>query len=594
MTSLAAGVQWGSAPIITASFDYEHRRSGSDMQYRVKITIHTISSSTGHFGYPIYAQIKLAGTVVDSKTLKEPSPSDWSSAITYTTDWKTVANKTAGSTSLSIRLYSGMGSTRDQTYSYTLAVDPAKSEVSGTNGYTGSPLTISITRYSTSFTHTLKYSIGSASGIIVEKTTGTSVSWTPPNELCKQMPSSLQGTCTITCETYNGTTLVGSSTTTMQLYVPKWVQLEPLEGCAVVTPYNTGTRAEAIAAFVQGYSKAELTINAAKISTANSYGATPKSYRVSFEGVSIDAAPYRTGILSSAGTKQITLYVTDTRERTTSITVDFTVHEYSPPKLSDISIFRCLSSGAADDEGTFISAKAAATFSELGGNNYVSVSVRYGKTGESLGSYSTMTNGQALIIGGGNVLAESTYVVEVKVIDRLGQGLIYTDYVGSMSVFFKGRDGGTAAGFGKPPERDNVLDVAWDLQTRGNIYIGEEGYMLADFVIEEGSTTVGSATWRYRKWRNGRIEMWSRQSLQSGAFSGQSGLYYSSVFSVQLPFTMGSDRAVAHVSVHSSGITWATTVGAWSTDVRFCVGRMYGGTDSIPMEVQIYVSGYAA
>lgn len=594
MEFLASGVQWGSGPIITISVEYEHRRSGSDMQYRVRLTINPIASSTGHFGYPIYAQFKLAGNVVDSQTMKAASPSDWTAAITHTTEWKTVANKTSGSTSLTIRLYSGMGSARDQTYSYSLAVDPAKSEVTGTNGYTGTALTLSITRYSTAFTHTLKYSFGSASGTIVEKTTGTSVSWTPPNELCNQMPGSLQGTCTITCETYNGTSLVGSSTATMQLYVPKWVQLEPQAGCATVSPYNTGTRAEAIAAFVQGYSKAEMSINAAKISTAQSYGATPKAYYFSFEGVSIDTAPYRTGLLTSAGTKQVTMYVVDTRDRTTSITVEFTVHPYSAPKLSEIALFRCLQNGTASDSGTYISAKAAATYSDLGGNNSIALRTRYGKSGGSMGQYTDMASGTAAILGGGGILTNATYIVEILLTDRLGQGTLYTDYIPSEKIFFKGNDGGTAAGFGKPPERDNVLDIAWDLQTRGDLYVGEAGHKMADFVIEEGSTTVGSATWQYLKWASGKIEMWSRQTMQSGVFSGSSSLYYSGTITAPIPFKLGSDMAVCSVSVHSSGVTWAATAGAWAEDVRFVVGRMYGGTDSLAMEVQIYVSGYPA
>lgn len=594
MTYIANSIQWGSAPVITASFEYEHQRSGSDMQYRVRVTINPLNTGSSHFGYPIYLQISLAGSAVDSQTLKTASPSTWSSAITHTTGWFTVANKTSGTTSLAIRLYSGSGSSRDNTYTYSLAVDPAKSVVSATSGYAGTPLTISITRYSTAFTHTLKYSIGSASGTIATKTTATSVTWTPAMSLCNQMPSALQRTCTITCETYSGTTLVGSSTTTMELLVPKNVQLEPQAGCAVVSPYNVGTRAEAIAAFVQGYSKAELTINASKISTANSYGATPKSYRVSFEGVSIEAAPYRTGLLTSAGTKQITLYITDTRDRTTSITVDFTVYNYSGPTMSGISIFRCLSNGTASEEGTYISAKATAAYSALGGANSITLSVRYGKSGGSLGSYSDMASGQALVIGGGNVLADSTYIVELKLIDRLGQGAIYTDYIDTVSVFFKGGDGGTSAGFGKPPERDNVLDVAWDLQTRGDLYIGSAGNKVADFVIEEGSTTVDTALWQFRKWNNGRVEMWSRQTIDSGAFSGSGNLYYSSAISVALPFKLGSDRSVALVSVHSSGVTWAASAGAWAEDVRFVVGRMYGGTTTLSMAVQIYVSGYLA
>lgn len=593
MANLATNVQWGNGPVITASFTYEHRRSGSDMQYRVGITINPLTSSGSFFGYPIYAQLTLAGNAVASKTLKDPSPSTWSTAITYTSAWFTVNNKTSGTTALAIRLYSGSGSTRDQTYTYALTVDPAKSEVSATTGYIGSPLTISITRYSTAFTHTLKYTFLNVSGTIVEKTSATSVTWTPDISLCNQIPSSLSGTCTITCETYNGTTLVGSSTYSMNIAVPKWVQLEPQAGCVVISPYNVGTRAESIAAFVQGYSKAEASINTAKISTAISYGATPKAYRFSFDGVSIDAAPYRTGLLTTAGTKKITCYITDTRERTTSIDVEFTVYAYSAPKLSDIAIFRCNSSGAANEEGTYISAKGNVTHSSLGGANTASLRVRYGKNGESLGAYTNMTSGQPIIIGGGNILTDATYVVEMLLIDQLGQGVVYTDYIDTVSVFFKGNEGGTAAGFGKPPERDNVLDVAWDLQTRGDLYIGPGGKKVADFVIEEGSKTVGTAIWQYRKWNNGRVEMWSRQDIASGTFNGTtSGLYYSNAISLTLPFELGSDRAQAFVSTHSSGVTWAATVGAWATDVRFVVGRMYGGTDSLTMAVQVYVAGY--
>ena len=591
MSNLATSVQWGTGPVITASFSYEHRRSVSDMQYRISITIDTIKSSGGHFGYPIYAQIKLAGTVVDSKTLKEPSPSTWSSAITYTTGWFTVSNKTSGTTALAIRLYSGSGSSRDQTYTYSLEVDPAKSLVSATNGYIASPLTISITRYATTFTHTLKYTFRNVSGTIAEKTSSTSVSWTPDISLCNQIPASLQGACTITCETYNGSTLVGSSTCTAALYVPKWVQLEPQVGSFTVSPYNVGTRAENIAAFVQGYSKAEISINTAKINTAISYGATPKSYRFSFDGTSIESSPYRTGLLTTAGTKKITCYVTDTRERTTSIDVEFTVHAYSAPKLSDVSIFRCNSAGTAAEEGTYISAKGSFTFSSLGGANYATLSVRYGKNGESLGAYTSMSSGVAKVLGEGYVLAEATYVVEMLLIDQLGQGTIYTDYIDTVSVFFKGNEGGTAAGFGKPPERDNVLDIAWDLQVRGNLHIGEAGKQLASFVVEEGTKTVDSALWHYRKWSNGRIEMWSRQSIESGTFNGTNNLYYSKDFSLPLPFEISRYKAAAFVSVYSTGSTWAMKALALEAQVLFMVGKMYGTTDSLTLTAQVYVIG---
>ena len=88
----------------------------------------------------------------------------------------------------------------------------------------GSATTISITRASSSFTHTLSYSFGSTSGTIATKTTSTSVSWTPALTLANQIPNALTGTCTITCETYNGSTKIGSKTCTLTLTVPSSVK----------------------------------------------------------------------------------------------------------------------------------------------------------------------------------------------------------------------------------------------------------------------------------------------------------------------------------------------------------------------------------
>jgi hypothetical protein len=477
---------------------------------------------------------------------------------------------------------------------FTLDTIPRASGVAATTGYIDSPITISISRHATSFTHTLFYAFGSASGTIATETGETSLSWTPPIELCKQIPSALQGACTITCDTYNGSTKIGSSTTSVNIAVPKWVQLEPDSNCGSVKPYNTGTAAENIAAFVQGYSKAEVTFIPENIGTSKAYGATPKSFYISFEGVNVNASPYRTGLINTAGAKQITCYVVDTRDRTTSFTLDFTALEYAPPTLSDVSLFRCDKNGIANDEGTYFAAKATAKYSELSGNNYVTFDIGYAVVGGTIDNdeRKPMKSGETSILGDGYVSTQSTYLVEIRLIDRLNRGAIYTDFVPTEKVFLQGREGGNAAGFGKPPERDNVLDVAWDLQTRGDLYIGNKGHKVTDFVMELGEKTVGSALWQYRKWNTGRIEMWSRQDMESGAFSGENGFYYSSPINVPLPFALGSDKAVALVSIHSSGVTWAATAGAWAEDVRFVVGRMYGGIDSLSLAVQIYVSGY--
>ena len=98
------------------------------------------------------------------------------------------------------------------------------STVSASNVEMGSATTIAISRASSSFTHTLTYAFGSATGTIATKTISTSVSWTPPLMLAGQIPKAVTGTGTITCTTYNGNTSIGSKTCTLTLTVPASVK----------------------------------------------------------------------------------------------------------------------------------------------------------------------------------------------------------------------------------------------------------------------------------------------------------------------------------------------------------------------------------
>ena len=62
------------------------------------------------------------------------------------------------------------------------------STVSASNVEMGSAITIAVSRASSSFTHTLTYAFGSATGTIATKTTSTSVFWTPTLALAGQIP----------------------------------------------------------------------------------------------------------------------------------------------------------------------------------------------------------------------------------------------------------------------------------------------------------------------------------------------------------------------------------------------------------------------
>ena len=115
-------VNWGTGPVIPVTVSYDSQRSGRSMQYRIRVSFAAITGAS-YFGYPIYLSLTLDGTsAVSGYTVKAASPNQWNSAITYDSGWVNVSNKTGGTTSLKVRIYSGSGSSRDNTYTYSLPV----------------------------------------------------------------------------------------------------------------------------------------------------------------------------------------------------------------------------------------------------------------------------------------------------------------------------------------------------------------------------------------------------------------------------------------------------------------------------------------
>jgi hypothetical protein len=229
----------------------------------------------------------------------------------------------------------------------------------------------------------------------------------------------------------------------------------------------------------------------------------------------------------------------------------------------------------------------------MSGLNRVTMRARIKPTGGEYGAYITLAEGSSdglvvhKVIGDGTLSADSSYMVEISVVDTLGGSAVYTDYISGGTMFFMGKEGGTGAAFGKTAEMDNTLDVGWDLVVRRDLYLGSQGNKVEDFVCEQGA----SGAWQYRKWNSGRIELWSRQTINSGTFSGD--VVYQKALSISLPFRLGDDKAVAAVSLYGSGVVWAASVGVLADAVQFTACRI-GNTASLNLTVQIYVSGYAA
>ena len=230
--------------------------------------------------------------------------------------------------------------------------------VSASSVNMGASITINMPRAASTFVHTLTYKFGSATGTI-GSSLGTSQAWTVPLSLASQVPNGTSGTCTITCQTYSGSTLVGTKTVTFTAVVPSSVV--PTISSVAVADTNT-TYATKFANPVQSKSKVKLTITA-----AGAYGSTIKTYKAVIEGKTYTGAEPTTAILTTSGNVVASIAVTDSRGRTATTNKTITVIPYTAPQITTLECFRTNAEGVADYDGA--NAKIALSYSVATANN---------------------------------------------------------------------------------------------------------------------------------------------------------------------------------------------------------------------------------
>ena len=352
----------------------------------------------------------------------------------------------------------------------------------------GEEVTISLPRASGTFTHTLTYSFGSASGTI-GSALGTSAVWRLPESLAAQIPHDPGGTGTLTCVTYSGSTLIGSKTIAFTASVPGSMKPALTPGWATVTYDNSGTKASAIRAWVQGYSKARAEFDDSRITCKQ--GASVRGYSITYLGKTVSESPYRTETMGgTAATVRCT--VTDSRGLSAYEDFEIAIHPYAPPAITGARLYRADGDGAASDSGTHIAGRATANYSSIGGENAAAIRGYWKAVGGSYGSGEALSSGVTGIISGSAVIsADRSYVAKLVITDSLGNTAEFEDSIPTERVAFHLKEGGNGAAFGKAAEQDELLDVAWDarfredVQVDGALQVG--GKSLLDMVYPVGS-----------------------------------------------------------------------------------------------------------
>ena len=324
------------------------------------------------------------------------------STITIGSGTTTVSHNNNGTKTVSVRFSFTPGRSSSIAYypaamsgsgSMTLTTIPRASSFSSVSGTTiGGTMSVGISRHSTSFTHTVLYRVGtSGSWTTAKSSVTTSTSFTLPMSLCNKITSSTSGTLQLCLRTYNGSTKIGSDVTkNVTVSVP--TSVIPTVGTVSISEGNS-----AIDGFlgdntpyIQGKSQLAVSITA-----SGAYSSTIKSYKTEIEGKYYVASSFTSTTIMTYGTIPVKVTVTDSRGRTGTRTVNVTVVEHFTPQYTHVEVFRSTLTGAADDEGEYITVQMGYKFASINGLNSYRFSVQYrmaGSTGKYTTLYSTYLN----------------------------------------------------------------------------------------------------------------------------------------------------------------------------------------------------------
>ena len=351
-----------------------------------KVRIKWTSQQTGSSyndapGDKAYYYITINGGTETEHTVAFTLPQNTTKTILDTT--LTVSHKADGTGSIKVRTWMDTeisAGVITQTKTLTLDTIPRASAVSApSTGTLGTALAITIDRKSTSFTDKLYYKVGSKDAVLITSNAGDSYSWTPPVSLASNAPNSTKLAVTLITNTYNGSTYVGRSECTVTLAIP--ASEVPSLTVAVSDPTNVKTNYGGY--FVQLRSKIKVTITGTGIQ-----GSTIKAYSIKVgrtQGTgTIYTANAKTGttnFLQFAGSAWVTCTVTDSRGRTATKSIEYTVKPYSVPTISAISATRCTQNGTASRTGEYGKVTFTAAITPLSNKNTAAYKVQYREYG---------------------------------------------------------------------------------------------------------------------------------------------------------------------------------------------------------------------
>jgi hypothetical protein len=438
----------------------------------------------------------------------------WDGEVTLARGSSTIAHNADGSKTLPLSCTfnpnNGYHESITVTANISLTTIPRASSVSVNTGTIGSPITINISRHSSSFKHTVRYVWGNKSGTIASNV-DTSTTWMIPLDFTNEIPNSTSGTGTIYVDTYVGSTKIGTQSAILTASVPG--SMKPTFSSVTLTDTNGVARGLLNGNnFLQIVSDIQVDFDGA----SGVYGSTITGYRAEIVNKNhvVTENGGRLGMMNFNGLAMIRASVVDSRgRRSDAKDIAINVIEYFAPSLSfsavrtreSPNVIQIIRNAKIAPLMLFGKQKNNMTLTfrvaPLNTNNF---SVDNGSASGIFTSVHTLTNSAANLAG--NYSATKSFVVVGRLEDKF-TNVEFSATVATESVIMSydkyGRVGvGKVAEFGKP----GSLDVL------GDIYSNNQPIQQYQLTNVDGSLSKGSAQWD---------DYWNKQATEFGWRTGK-------------------------------------------------------------------------
>ena len=362
---------------------------------------------------------------------------------------------------------SGNGWSVSGSKAVTLTTIARKSTLSASNGTLGTEQTLTISRYSSNFAHSIRYECGSVDTVVCTKVTGTSISFTPPLTLAKQNTIGTSVSITFTLYTFESTANdakeIGRTTKTITCSIPSSVK----PTCAISITDVSG-HVSRFGAYVQGQSKLEVIVT-----PTTSYDSPIASYNVTADGKTYNYSDIEIAPIRGSGTLTISATVTDKRSRSGTDSETITVLPYTTPAISKLTVHRCDSDGTENQTGAYTKVTYSLAITSLNNVNTKIITLKYKKSSET--SYASVTLPSVYSASSATYVfaadIDSSYDVTITAADTFAATSRSTS-VSTAACFMDWDYENNSISFGKITEKSDAFDCAWPMYDQFNTSIG--------------------------------------------------------------------------------------------------------------------------